>query len=386
MTGAAEGRGCSPAIVALGGGHGLYATLSAVRRLTTDVTAIVTVGDDGGSSGRLRAELGVIPPGDLRMALVALAAQDSEHNLWAEVLQHRFGGTGALAGHSVGNLILAGLTEVVGDPVRALSMVGDLLGTPGTVLPMSRVPLTIEADVAGLEQDPRVVRGIRGQVAVATTPGQVRRVRLEPANPPAAAEAVAAVHKADMVVLGPGSWFTSVIPHLLVPELYSALQTASGRKVLVLNLAAEPGETAGFSAERHLHVLSQHAPDFAVDSVVVDACAVSAPSERATVERAARRFGARVEYADVGVPGACTHDPAKLAAVLAKLAAAPAPADMLAAGAPVDGPRADGAGINRATSNRAVTDRATINGADIDGPDIIETSGGVRGEDSPTWR
>ncbi|WP_024796440.1 gluconeogenesis factor YvcK family protein [Tomitella biformata] len=351
MTSGPEVVRSGPAIVALGGGHGLYATLSAVRQLTPAVTAIVTVGDDGGSSGRLRSELGVIPPGDLRMALVALAAQDPEHCVWADVLQHRFGGTGALAGHSVGNLILAGLTEVVGDPVQALAMVGNLLGAPGMVLPMSRVPLTIEADVAGLEQDPRVVRGIRGQVAVATTPGQVRRVRLEPANPPAAAEAVAAVHAADMVVLGPGSWFTSVIPHLLVPELYTALQSATGHKVLVLNLAAEPGETAGFSAERHLHVLSQHAPDFAVDSVVVDAGAVGAASERATVERAALRFGARVEYADVAVAGTCIHDPVKLAAVLAKLGGARTPVDMLAAGSPAR-----------------------------------ETLRGVNGEDSQTWR
>lgn len=324
----------APAVVALGGGHGLYATLSALRQFTHDITAIVTVADDGGSSGRLRAELGVIPPGDLRMALVAMAAQDPEHALWAEVAQHRFGGTGALAGHSVGNLILAGLTEVVGDAVQALAMLAKLLGAPGTVLPMSRVPLTIEADVAGLEQDPRVVRGIRGQVAVATTPGQVRRVRLEPPNPPAPAEALSAVAAADMVVLGPGSWFTSVIPHLLVPELYAALQSATGHKVLVLNLAAEPGETAGFSAERHLHVLSQHAAEFAVDSVVVDAGAVSAPSERATVERAALQFGARVVYADVSVPGTRTHDPAKLAAVLARLADRQLPVDMLAQGTP----------------------------------------------------
>ena len=317
-------------VVALGGGHGLFSTLRALRQLTTEITAVVTVGDDGGSSGRLRAELGVIPPGDLRMALVAMAGEDPEHVLWGEVAQHRFRGTGALAGHSVGNLILAGLTEVVGDPVRALAMLATLLGVPGTVLPMSRVPLTIEADVAGLEHDPRVVRGIRGQVAVATTPGQVRRVRVEPANPPAAAEAVAAVADAELVVLGPGSWFTSVIPHLLVPELYAALQAATGLKIVILNLAAEPGETAGFSAERHLHVLSQHAPDFKVDYVIVDAGAVSAPSERATLERAALRFGARVEYANVELAGTCTHDPAKLAGVLGTLAARGARVDMVA--------------------------------------------------------
>ncbi len=320
------------AVVALGGGHGLYATLSAVRQLTGEITAIVTVGDDGGSSGRLRSELGIIPPGDLRMALVALSAQDTEHCVWADALQHRFSGTGPLAGHSVGNLILAGLTEVVGDPVQALALVAQLLGAPGTVLPMSRVPLTIEADVTGLEDDPRLMRTIRGQVAVATTHGQIRRVRIEPADPPATAEAVAAVAAADLLVLGPGSWFTSVIPHLLVPELYAALQSAKGRKVLVLNLAAEPGETAGFSAERHLHVLSQHAPEFAVDFVVADGASVYASSERAALERAAVPFGARVEYADVAVPGTCTHDPTKLASVLAKLAGEQSPIVMLAAG------------------------------------------------------
>ena len=207
-----------PAIVALGGGHGLFATLQAVRRLTFDVTAVVTVADDGGSSGRLRAELGVIPPGDLRMALAALASDEPEIVDWTRTIQHRFGGVGALAGHSVGNLILAGLTEVLGDPVVALDEMARLLRIRGRVLPMSPIALEIEADVQGLEEDPRVSRCIRGQVAVATTPGKVRRVRLLPSNPPACPDAVTAIDRADLVVLGPGSWFSSVIPHVLVPE------------------------------------------------------------------------------------------------------------------------------------------------------------------------
>lgn len=143
-----------PAIVALGGGHGLFATLQAVRRLTVDVTAVVTVADDGGSSGRLRAELGVIPPGDLRMALAALASDEPEIVDWTRTIQHRFGGVGALAGHSVGNLILAGLTEVLGDPVVALDEMARLLRIRGRVLPMSPIALEIEADVQGLEEDP----------------------------------------------------------------------------------------------------------------------------------------------------------------------------------------------------------------------------------------
>ncbi|QCB51075.1 uridine diphosphate-N-acetylglucosamine-binding protein YvcK [Rhodococcus sp. PAMC28707] len=311
--------GSSLKIVALGGGHGLYATLSAARRLASDVTAVVTVADDGGSSGRLRAELGVLPPGDLRMALAALAAEDPRTQRWAEVLQHRFGGSGALAGHSVGNLILAGLTEVLGDPVSALEEIGSLLGIEGQVVPMALVPLDIEADVSGLEDDPRVSRVIRGQVAVATTPGKVRRVRLTPPGPPATPEAIAAIEAADLVVLGPGSWFSSVIPHVLVPDLLTALETTAAQKVLILNLAPELGETTGFSAERHLHVLSQHAPDFSVDYVVVDSAFVPDGAERDHVARAAARLGADVMYVDVAESGTHAHHFGKLAAALGSI-------------------------------------------------------------------
>ncbi|WP_182348683.1 gluconeogenesis factor YvcK family protein [Tomitella gaofuii] len=308
-----------PSVVALGGGHGLFATLSAVRRFSDDVTAVVTVADDGGSSGRIRSELDIIPPGDLRMALAALAAPDERGGLWTDLLQHRFRGNGALAGHSVGNLVLAGLTELLDDPVAALAELAGVLGVQGAVLPMARVPLEIAAEVTGLEDDPRVVRTLRGQVAVATTPGRVRRVRLLPADPPAVPAAVRAIGAADIVVLGPGSWFTSVIPHLLVPELYSALQESAARKVVVLNLAAEPGETAGFSTERHLQVLAQHAPDFRVDAVLADAAAVRAQGERDNVGRAADRFGAAVHYRELALPGTFTHEPGRLADALAAL-------------------------------------------------------------------
>jgi uncharacterized cofD-like protein len=313
----------NPAIVALGGGHGLYSTLTAVKRLTRKICAVVTVADDGGSSGRLRSELGVPPPGDLRMALAALAA-DSE-DVWTRTVQHRFGGTGALAGHSVGNLILAGLTEVLGDPVAALDEVAKLLHITGRVLPMSPIALDIEADVSGLEADPRVSRCIRGQVAIATTPGKVRRVRLIPSDPPASAEATAAIEHADVVVLGPGSWFTSVIPHVLVPELRDVLVYTRARKVLVLNLVAEPGETAGFSAERHLHVLSQHAPEFVVDDVLVDSGSVPEGREREHVARAAEQLRARVTFADVAEAGTDRHNPGKLAAALDQLIRQPRP-------------------------------------------------------------
>jgi uncharacterized cofD-like protein len=332
----------SPRIVALGGGHGLYATLSAARRLTPHVTAVVTVADDGGSSGRLRNELDVVPPGDLRMALAALASDSPQGRLWATILQHRFGGSGALAGHPIGNLILAGLNEVLADPVAALDELGKVLGVNGRVLPMCPIPLGIEADVSGLESDPRMFRVIQGQVAIATTVGKVRRVRLTPGDPPATRQAVDAIMAADLVVLGPGSWFTSVIPHVLVPQLAAALQASKARRALVLNLMAEPGETAGFSVERHIHVLSQHAPGFTVHDIIVDASRVPGEREREQVRRTANIVEAEVVFADVSRPGTPLHDPAKLAAALegVRLRGAGPPAPTVPTST-VNGPRGD---------------------------------------------
>jgi uncharacterized cofD-like protein len=306
-------------IVALGGGHGLYATLSAARRLTPYVTAVVTVADDGGSSGRLRNELDVVPPGDLRMALAALAADSPHGQLWGTIIQHRFGGSGALAGHPIGNLLLAGPNEVLADPVAALDELGRILGLKGRVLPMCPIALQIEADVGGLESDPRMSRVIRGQVALATTVGKVRRVRLLPSNPPATRQAIDAIMAADLVVLGPGSWFTSVIPHVLVPQLAEALQATQARRALVLNLVAEPGETAGFSAERHIHVIAQHAPGFTVHDIIVDAAGVPGEREREQLRRTAAILDAEVEFADVSRPGTPLHDPARLAAALERV-------------------------------------------------------------------
>lgn len=318
----AEPHPTIPSLVALGGGHGLSATLRAGRIVAEDIKAVVTVADDGGSSGRLRRELGILPPGDLRMALCALAAEDDQHELLTRLFQHRYGGSGALAGHAVGNLVFAGLWELLGDPLEALDAVGSILGVSGRVLPMSPIALDIAAEVVGLEADPRVVRTIIGQVAVATTPGRVRRVRLIPADPPAAAGVVEAIDDADLVVLGPGSWFTSVIPNVLVPEIAAALSRTTATKVLVLNLAPQPGETAGFSAEQHLHVLRQHAPDVDVDVVLVDPRMPLSATERAHLDRAAAGLGARVMTAEIARTAADgtmrpVHDPALLASALA---------------------------------------------------------------------
>jgi uncharacterized cofD-like protein len=202
------------------------------------------------------------------------------------------------------------------DPVAALDELGRILGVRGRVLPMCPIALQIEADVSGLEADPRMFRLIRGQVAIATTPGKVRRVRLLPGDPPATRQAVDAILSADLVVLGPGSWFTSVIPHVLVPELAAALKATTARRALVLNLVAEPGETAGFSVERHLHVLAQHAPDFTVHDVIIDAERVPSEPEREQLRRTATLLSAQVQFADVARPGTPLHDPGKLAAAL----------------------------------------------------------------------
>ena len=184
-------RGAQPKVVALGGGMGLSASLAALRRITGDLTAVVTVADDGGSSGRLRDELGVLPPGDLRKALAALCGDDDWGQTWARVIQHRFQSKGDLHEHAVGNLLIVALWEQLGDHVQALDLVGKLLGAQGRVLPMSAVPLELQALVKGHDPErPEDVDTVRGQATVALTPGEVQSVHLVPHDPPAVPEAV----------------------------------------------------------------------------------------------------------------------------------------------------------------------------------------------------
>ncbi len=309
--------------VALGGGHGLAASLAALRRVTGDLTAIVTVADDGGSSGRLRRDYGVLPPGDLRMALAALCGDDEWGTTWSKVVQHRFGGGRELAGHVVGNLLIVALWDLLGDTVAGLDWVGRLLGVGGRVLPMAAVPLDIVAEVVGADPArPDEISIVRGQVECATTPGRVRSISLEPPDPPAVPEAVRAVLDADWVVFGPGSWFTSVLPHLLVPELAEALHATAARRLVVLNLAPQPGETDGFSPHKHLEVLAGHAPGLSVDVVLADARAAGAAgaATAADLEKAAAMLGARVVLADVAAAdGTPRHDPLLLAEVYSRV-------------------------------------------------------------------
>ncbi|MGY1845672.1 gluconeogenesis factor YvcK family protein [Modestobacter sp. SYSU DS0875] len=309
-------------VVALGGGHGLAASLAAWRRLTTDLTAVVTVADDGGSSGRIRREIPVLPPGDLRMALAALAGDEGSAPQVAELLQHRFGGSGVLAGHPVGNLMLTGLTEMHGgDSVRALGVLEELLGARGRVLPMAGVPLDLVATVVSTDpDDPQETRRIRGQVAIASTPGRVRDIRVSPADPPVPEPVLAAIARADVVCLGPGSWYTSVLPHLLVPRLRAALAASPARVVVVLNLEPQPGETDGFSPQEHLAVLQAHLGGVSLHTVIADAAAVV---DRRGLLSAVQGCGAELVLAPVAASdGTPQHDPARLAAALASVVGA----------------------------------------------------------------
>ncbi|QWC87027.1 uridine diphosphate-N-acetylglucosamine-binding protein YvcK [Nocardioidaceae bacterium] len=298
--------------MAFGGGHGLAASLSALRRVVDDLTAVVTVADNGGSSGRLRGEYDVLPPGDLRMALSALCGDDEWGSTWARLMQHRFPGEGPMGGHAVGNLLMVGLWDLMGDRVLGLEWVARLLGVEGRVLPMSLEPLDITARVRGEHPGaPEAVTTVRGQEQVALTPGEVVSIALHPDDPPACPQAVESVGAADWLVLGPGSWYSSVIPHLLVPDLRSALVEADARRLVVMNLTPQSGETDGYSAADHLCALLDHAPDLRLDVVLADPSSVG--RDRG-LDAMVERLGAELVVRDVRHDdGAAAHDPVKLA-------------------------------------------------------------------------
>lgn len=301
-------------VAALGGGHGLYASLQALQHVTDGITAVVTVADDGGSSGRLREEFDILPPGDLRMALAALCSTTDWGLQWRDALQHRFPGDGPLGGHALGNLIIASLWDLLGDPVAGLDLVGRLLGARGRVLPMAIEPVRIGGTVRGDDPErPDEVEQVVGQVRLATSPGQVLGVHLDPDPPAACAEAVQAIYDADWVILGPGSWFTSVMPHLLVPELREALVHTRARRLLTLNMVLDSGESRGFTPADHLQVLTEHADDLHLDVVLADPSAVGDGLDG--LRARAQEMGAEVSLsavADPDHPG--THDTLRLAA------------------------------------------------------------------------
>jgi uncharacterized cofD-like protein len=293
-------------VVALGGGHGLAVTLTALRLLGAAPTAVVAVADDGGSSGRLRRDLGLLPPGDLRKAMLALADPAAEVR---ELFGYRFE-RGDLAGHNLGNLALAALTDLKGGFPEALQEASRWLRVHGQVLPSTLVPVRLCGLVDG--------RQVEGQVAIGMASGRVESVWLEPRAPAAVPAAVEAVRQADLVLLGPGSTFTSVVPNLLVPELAAAL-TEAGRLVYICNLEAQPGETTGFPPEAHLAAILDHCPGLRVATVVCQR-----PPDAAAADREVRAFaelGAAVLHAEVAADDhAGRHDGARLATALKELA------------------------------------------------------------------
>ena len=298
-------------VVALGGGHGLAATLTALRQITNELTAIVTVADNGGSSGRLREEFPIFPPGDLRMALAALCADDEWGRTWAQIMQHRFVSDGDLNGHAMGNLLLASMWNAGDDPVVALDRVGALLKVIGRVLPMASVALDIEGTFN--TSTGRIV--VRGQKEVATAKGHIESLRIIPEDPPARDEALNAIADADWVTMGPGSWFSSVIPHLLVPAQLEALKNTDARKILILNLDAsshsQGDEFAGSTPEEHLEFFHRYAPGVKVDFCLVDQSVVR---DSPALQLAASTLGGEIVVADIRkAPGSIHHDAQKLA-------------------------------------------------------------------------
>ena len=291
--------GDGPRVVALGGGHGLATALRAIRRYAGSITAVVSVADDGGSSGRLRRDLGVPPPGDIRRCLVALA---DDHNVWATAFEHRFA-DGELAGHALGNLVLVGLTESLGSFHGALEEAGRLLHTEGRVLPATVEPVVLKAQLADTL--------VEGQVAVANSRG-IRRVELVPPDCVATPAAVEALAVADQIVYAPGSLYTSVLPVLCVTELRRAVAASPAQVVQVANLRAQVPETAGLDAADHLaavlahgarvdRVLHQRDGVLAVDPVRIGA------------------FGVEAVPADVARADGLAHDPERLALALRAL-------------------------------------------------------------------
>lgn len=294
-------------VVALGGGHGLASTLRALRGLGASVTAIVSVADDGGSSGRLRASTGLPAPGDLRRCLVAMADPES---LWSRAFEHRFTG-GELDGHALGNLVIAGLAEVTGDFAAALGAAASLLGASGRVIPATSVPVALKAVVGGSE--------VLGQVAVGGTLEAITSVSVVPPDAPSSREVGDAVAAADLVVIGPGSLYTSVLATCVVPAVRDALEARTCGTVYVCNLRPQVPETDGYSPADHLRAVLAHGvrPQFAV----VDAGYPSGPGGALAEECAAAGVELIVEPLARADRGA--HDPDALGSVLARLACEP---------------------------------------------------------------
>jgi uncharacterized cofD-like protein len=253
-------------IVAIGGGHGLSNLLRGLKAITYNLTAIVTVADDGGSSGRIRREIGILPPGDIRNCLVALSDDEA---LLGQLFQYRFPqGESGLDGHSFGNLFISALAEITGSFEQAVAESGQVLSVHGRVLPSTIHDVRLVADVRMLHTENEF--RIEGESQIPLSPGKIRRIWLDPDSPPAFPQAIQAILNADVIVIGPGSLYTSILPNLLVPDITQAIRSSRALKLYICNLTTQPGETDNFTARDHLLALESHLGFNLFDIVVVN--------------------------------------------------------------------------------------------------------------------
>jgi len=284
----------TPKVVAFGGGHGLAATLTALRDVTPTITAVVTVADNGGSSGKIRDEFNFLPPGDLRMALAALCGADAWGQSWAQIIQHRFNSQGELNGHALGNLLLAALWDSSDDLVAGIDRVGELLKIVGRVLPMSLEPLDIE----GIFEVGSIESVVRGQIEVATAKGKLKSLKLLPENPRVTPQVLAAIKEADYLTFGPGSWFSSVMPHFLLAEMAETIAVSNAKKIMIFNLQEAEGadEFAGNTPEEHLQLVLSHLPSFKLDVAIADPTTLDSA---AGLTKLVNQLGGELVVADV---------------------------------------------------------------------------------------
>jgi uncharacterized cofD-like protein len=301
-----------PEVVAIGGGHGQAAALEAIQCYAGGISALVAVGDDGGSSGRL-SEMGIPPPGDVRRCLLALTPEPS---LWSELFSHRFK-VGDVADHSLGNLILAGLADLFGDFESAVTSAERMLGTLGSVIPVANEAITLTATIDA--------RQVVGQKAISKTAGDLSELHIEPRDVAATRRALSAVAAADQIVIGPGSLYTSIVSALKVNMLAPAIMGAAAQRVFVMNLVTQDGETLGMDGGHHLEALAKHVGVTGPGIVVAHEGPLEVPPDHDRVRidtEDAARHGWRVVFADVAdnKPDWPEHDPMKLGRVLEELA------------------------------------------------------------------
>lgn len=264
-----------PRIVVIGGGHGIATVLRGMKAYTHNLTAIVSVADDGGSSGEIRRELGILPPGDIRNCLAALS---NDETLLTQLFQYRFGGNTGLGGHSFGNLFISALADITGSFEQAIVESGRVLSAYGQVLPATLHNVRLVADVA-LTQVPSEVR-VEGESQIPKTPGQIRRIWLEPNDAAAYPPTVQALLSADMIIIGPGSLYTSILPNLLVGELCAAIRASKAIKVYICNLVTQPGETDLYSCSDHLRAVETYLGRGILDIIVCNDSRQAPPLER----------------------------------------------------------------------------------------------------------